>query len=187
MSLTIVRMNTASSQTSTVLLLTLPPLSDDLQNHCLDVEYEDPLPVDFDCSRSRSRKRDFRVIRAAELIYRYILNVANIVKTDSDPPIEIIDQQEQSLRAGMGLLTERLPPVDYGDDRPAQIDDPAHRIRRSRQPRYVLHCHDFAKGVHVAREGTAADVEHEKATRRNARFFLDDLCGRQRDGVSHRI
>jgi hypothetical protein len=186
MSLTIVRMNTASSQTSTV-LLTLPPLSDDLQNHCLDVEYEDPLPVDFDCSRYRSRQRDFRVIRGPELIYRYILNVANIVNADSNPPIEIINQQEQSLRAGMGLLAERLPPVDYGDDRPAQIDDPAHGIRRSRQPRYVLHCHNFAKGVHVAGEGAAADVEHEKAACRNVRLFFDDLFVRQRDGVTHRI
>jgi hypothetical protein len=186
MSLTIVRMNTASSQTSTV-LLTLPPLSDDLQNHCLDVEYEDPLPLDFDCSRYRSRQRDFRVIRGPELIYRYILNVANIVNADSNPPIEIIDQQEQSLRASMGLLTERLPPVDYGDDRPAQIDDSAHGIRRSRQPRYVLHCHDLAEGVHVAREGAAADVEHKKAARRNVRLFLDDLFGRQRDSVTHRI
>jgi hypothetical protein len=186
MSLTIVRMNTASSQTSTV-LLTLPPLSDDLQNHCLDVEYEDPLPVDFDRSRYRSRKRDFRVIRGPELIYRYILNVANIVNADSNPPIEIIDQQEQSLRASVGLLSKRLATIDYGDDRPAQIDDPAHRIRRSRQPRYVLHSNDLTKGVHVAREGAAADVEHEKAARRNVRLFLGDLFGRQRDSVTHRI
>src|SRR5712691_9631568 len=115
MSLTIVRMNTASSQTSTV-LLTLPPLSDDLQNHCLDVEYEDPLPVDFDCSRYGSRQRDFRVIRGHELIYWYILNVANIVDADPYPSVEIIDQQDQSLRASMGLFAERLAAVDYGDD-----------------------------------------------------------------------
>src|SRR5258705_5161968 len=105
MSLTIVRMNTASSQTSTV-LLTLPPLSDDLQNHCLDVEYEDPLPLDFDRSRYRSRKRDFRVIRGPELIYRYILNVAYIVNADSNPPAEIMNHKEPSISAEMDLLAE---------------------------------------------------------------------------------
>jgi hypothetical protein len=47
MSLTMVRMNTASSQTSTVLLLTLPPLSDDLLDYRFDVEYQNALPLDL--------------------------------------------------------------------------------------------------------------------------------------------
>src|SRR6266513_4781564 len=47
MSLTIVRMNTASSQTRTVLLLTLPPLSDDLLDYRLDVEHQNALPLDL--------------------------------------------------------------------------------------------------------------------------------------------
>src|ERR1700686_1230965 len=186
MSLTIVRMNTASSHTSTV-LLTLPPLSDDLLNHCLDVEHEDALPLDFDCPGYRPRQRDFRVIRGPELIYRHILNVAHVVNADSYPAVEIIDQQDQSLRASMSLLAERFAAVDHGDDRPAQIDEPAHGVGRSRQPRYVLHGHDLAKGVHVAREGAAANVEHEQAAGRNVRLFLDDLFGRERDGVTHKI
>src|ERR1700730_17208583 len=77
MSLTIVRMNTASSQTSTV-LLTLPPLSDDFLNHCLDVEHEDTLTLDLDCSRYCAHERNVRLVGRAELIYRHILNVANI-------------------------------------------------------------------------------------------------------------
>ena len=48
-------MNTASSQTSTV-LLTLPPLSDDLLNHCLDVEHEDALSLDLDTGQATSRR-----------------------------------------------------------------------------------------------------------------------------------
>src|SRR6476469_1333232 len=46
MSLTIVRMNTASSQTSTV-LLTLPPLSDDFLNQRLHVEDHDGFAFDL--------------------------------------------------------------------------------------------------------------------------------------------
>src|SRR5438876_11715891 len=49
-SLTIVRMNTASSQTSTV-LLTLPPLSDDLLNQSPDVDYAHPPAFDLHDSR----------------------------------------------------------------------------------------------------------------------------------------
>src|SRR6266568_3564169 len=54
MSLTIVRMNTASSQTNTV-LLTLPPLSDDLLNYGLDVEHDYPLSVDIQHPHDHSR------------------------------------------------------------------------------------------------------------------------------------
>src|SRR5665811_1880765 len=110
-------MNTASSQTSTV-LLTLPPLSDDLLNHCLDVEHEDALPLDLDCSSYRAHERDFRLIRRPELIYRHILNVANVVNADSDPPIEIIDQQDQAFRAPASELAERclLYTSDAADD-----------------------------------------------------------------------
>src|SRR5512132_2758915 len=147
MSLTIVRMNTASSQTSTV-LLTLPPLSDDLLNHCLDVEHEDALPLDLDCSGYRTRQRDFRLIPRPELIYRYILNVANIVNADADPAVEVIHQQDQSFRAPIGLFAKRGAAVDYRDYSPAKIDEPAHRVGRPRQPRDVLHGNDLTKRVH---------------------------------------
>src|SRR5450759_201678 len=179
-------MKTASSQTSTV-LLTLPPLSDDLLNHSLDVEHQDALPLDLDCSSYCSRQRDFRLIRRPELIDRYILNIANIVNADSYPPVEIVDQQDQSLRAPVGLLAERCAAVDYGDDGPAQIDEAAYRVRRPRQPRYVLHGNDLTKGVHFAREGAAANVEHQQAAGRYVRLLLDDLLGRERDAVTHRI
>jgi hypothetical protein len=91
-------MNTASSQTSTV-LLTLPPLSDDFLNHCLDVEHEDALTLDLDCSGYCANERNFSLIGRPELIYRHILNVAHIVHSDSNPPVEIIDQEYQSFGA----------------------------------------------------------------------------------------
>src|ERR1035437_5275903 len=179
-------MNTASSQTSTV-LLTLPPLSDDLLNHCLDVEHEDALPLDLDCSSYRAHERDFRLIRRPELIYRHILNVANVVNADSDPPIEIIDQQDQAFRAPASELAKRGAAVNHSHDGSAQIDEAAHGIGSARQPRYVLHGNYLSKGVHVAREGAVANVEHEQAAGRYVRLFLDDLFGREHDGVTHRI
>jgi hypothetical protein len=99
MSLTIVRMNTASSQTSTVLLLTLPPLSDDLLNYCLDVEHQGAPPIELDRSSYRSRQRDLRSIRSRKLIYRHVVNVLDIVDTDADPSVQIFDQQNQPFGA----------------------------------------------------------------------------------------
>src|SRR6202049_3115916 len=58
-SLTIVRMNTASSQTSTV-LLTLPPLFDDLLNQRLDVEHHDPFILDLYDSSDYTFRNRFR-------------------------------------------------------------------------------------------------------------------------------
>src|SRR5712671_1717953 len=188
MSLTIVRMNTASSQTSTVLLLTLPPLSDDFLNHCLDVEHEDALTLDLDCSGYCAHERNFLLIRRSELIYRHILNVAHIVHSDSNPPVEVIDQEYQSLRARARLPAERCAAVNDGHDRPAQVDEATHGVGRSRQPGYVLHGDDFAESVHLAREGAAANVEYEESPGWNVRLlFLDNRLRRDRDSVTHRI
>src|SRR5216110_1840105 len=78
MSLTIVRMKTASSHTSTV-LLTLPPLSDYLVNHSLYIQNQHPLATDLDYSGYRARHRNLRFTNRRELIDRHILNVPHIV------------------------------------------------------------------------------------------------------------
>src|SRR5216117_4533448 len=70
MSLTIVRMNTASSQTSTV-LLTLPPLSEYLLNHRFDVENENAAPVDLHDASHRTSHRNLSFTCGHELIYRH--------------------------------------------------------------------------------------------------------------------
>src|SRR5882762_7771539 len=106
MSLTIVRMNTASSQTSTV-LLTLPPLSDDLLNHCLDVEHQGASPIQLDRSSYCSRQRDLRSIRCRKLIYRHVVNVLDVVNTDADPSVQVFDQQNQPLGARVRAFSER--------------------------------------------------------------------------------
>src|SRR6266550_7234987 len=94
MSLTIVRMNTASSQTSTV-LLTLPPLSEDLLNYCLDVEHERAAPIELDCSSYGSREWNLRSIRGRKPIYRHVVDVLDVVDTHADPSVQIFDQQNQ--------------------------------------------------------------------------------------------
>src|SRR4051812_44567531 len=66
MSLTIVRMKTASSHTSTV-LLTLPPLSDYLVNHTPDIENQHPLGTDLHHSRHRPRHRYLRLSNRRDL------------------------------------------------------------------------------------------------------------------------
>src|ERR1700681_546096 len=68
-SLTMVRMNTASSQTSTV-LLTLPPLSDDFLNQRLHVQHQDPFPFDLHDSSDNAFPNRFRRLCARELVYR---------------------------------------------------------------------------------------------------------------------
>src|SRR6476646_1513115 len=95
MSLTIVRMKTASSHTSTV-LLTLPPLSNYLVNHSSDIENQHPLSVDLHRSGYRARPRNVCLLCRGELIYRHILNVPHVVDTDSGEVLEIIDQKNQT-------------------------------------------------------------------------------------------
>src|SRR4029079_14587009 len=111
MSLTIVRMNTASSHTSTV-LLTLHPLSDDLLNHCLDVEHQHPPSFYLDRSGNGARKRNFRGVRPGELIDRYVLNVANVVDTYAEPAVIVVDQKYQPLGAVEPLSAEHRPTID---------------------------------------------------------------------------
>src|SRR3954468_7870990 len=72
MSLTIVRMKTASSQTSTV-LLTLPPLAYYLVNHSPYIEHEHSLAIDLDSSGDGARHRNFSIDNIRELIYRHVL------------------------------------------------------------------------------------------------------------------
>src|SRR4051812_20940656 len=105
MSLTIVRMNTASSHTSTV-LLTLPPLSDDLLNYRLDVEHQHPPSLYLNCPRRRTDHGNLGSIGRPELIDRYILNVAHIIHSDSHPPVEVIDEQVESVRAVARALSQ---------------------------------------------------------------------------------
>src|SRR6202171_2144601 len=81
MSLTIVRMNTASSQTSTV-LLTLPPLSDDFLNQRLYVQHHDPFTLDVYRSTDYTFANRFRRVGARELIQRNDVDVADTVHGD---------------------------------------------------------------------------------------------------------
>ena len=94
MSLTIVRMNTASSQTSTVLLLTLPPLSDDLLDYRIDVEHQNALPFELHRANDRRLGR-FRGVRRGKSIDWHILNVAHVVHADTDPPLVVVREQNQ--------------------------------------------------------------------------------------------
>src|SRR3954469_24054503 len=115
MSLTIVRMNTASSHTSTV-LLTLPPLSDDLLNYRLDVEHQHPPSRNLHCSRHCTDDRNLRSVGRSELVDRHVLDVAHIVDADPDPAVVVIHQQNQAFRAPVGLRPQRRSAVDDGDD-----------------------------------------------------------------------
>jgi hypothetical protein len=133
MSLTIVRMNTASSQTSTV-LLTLPPLSDYPLNHRLDVEDEHASSIDLDHTSYRSCYRNFRLARSTELIYRHILNVANIVDADTNQPLQRIHEQNQSFRAPESGFAQHDSAIYHRDNGAAEIDQPAHAIGRAREP-----------------------------------------------------
>src|SRR3954469_12785002 len=70
MSLTIVRMNTASSHTSTV-LPTLPPLFEDVLYQRFDVEHVHPSSLDFNHLRANSGHR-LESNPALELIDRHV-------------------------------------------------------------------------------------------------------------------
>src|SRR4051812_29392586 len=188
MSLTIVRMNTASSHTSTV-LLTLPPLSDDLLNYRLDVEHHHPPSLYLNRTRHSPHHRNLGPIRRAELVDRHVLNVAHIVDADSGPAVEIIDQQNQPFGAVVRPLAKRRAPIDHGDDGATQIDEPANGFGRAGQPRQMLRRYDLAKRIHVAAIGPAADVENEEPARWNMRLFIHCLLlGRWRSDyrVTHR-
>src|SRR5438045_257622 len=151
MSLTIVRMNTASSQTSTV-LLTLPPLSDYLLNHRLDIENQHSPSIDLHNSRCRTRHRYFGLPTRAELIDRHVLNVANIVDSETHPPLGEIDQQNQPFPALERRSSQYCPAVDNGDDRSTEIDQAADCVRRAGQSCHLARRNDFPEGIHVAGE-----------------------------------
>src|SRR2546423_553329 len=187
MSLTIVRMNTASSQTNTVLLLTLPPVSDYLLNHRFDVEHENSPAIDFDCSSHRPRYWDVRLANDRKLIDRHILNVTNIVHSNPYPALEVIDQQNQPVWPPERRATKCEPAVDDRNDRPPQVDQPTDGVWRPRQPCGWLDGNDFAERIHVASEHARAYLEHEEAPRRDVRRLFNDLLGRNGDGVTHRI
>src|SRR6476646_3007406 len=105
MSLTIVRMKTASSQTSTV-LLTLPPLSDDFLNYRLYVEHDHSLSFNLHHARDDSSSQRTRGATSHELIYRDVVEVADVVHTNPDQSLEIINQQNQTVRARARCLAK---------------------------------------------------------------------------------
>src|SRR4051812_8915591 len=144
MSLTIVRMKTASSHTSTV-LLTLPPLSDYLVNHSPDIENQHTLATDLHRSRHRPRHRYLRLSNRGELIDRHVLNVAHIVDSDGCKPVQIVDEQNQPFSALIRRAAQRNAAVDHSDDRSAEIDQSAHIVGRSRESRQRLWRHYLAK------------------------------------------
>src|SRR3954465_14937093 len=188
MSLTIVRMNTASSHTSTV-LLTLPPLSDDLLNYRLDVEHHHPPSLYLNRTRHRAHHRNLGSIGRAELVDRDVLNVAHIVDADSRPAVEVIHQQNQPFGAAVRPLAERSTAIDHRDDGAPQIDEPANGFGRAGQPRQMLRRYDLAKRIHVAGIRPAADVENEEPPRWNVRLFIRCLLVGRRWGryrVTHR-
>src|SRR5437868_5152969 len=148
MSLTIVRMNTASSQTSTV-LLTLPPLSDYLLNHRLDIENEHASAGNLDHANYRSCHGNVGLAGSHELVYRDILNVANIIDADTHHPLQAIDEQNQSFSAPESPLAQHNSAIDHGDDGAAKIDQTAHGVRRTRKSRHRLRRDYLAERIHV--------------------------------------
>src|SRR6185437_10156807 len=162
MSLTIVRMNTASSQTSTV-LLTLPPLSDYLLNHCLDIEHEHRAPIDLDDARHCTSHRNICLSCGSELIDRYVLNVANVVDSNANPSLHKVYEQNQPFAPLERSLAQRSSAVDHSHDRSAKIDEPADRVRCAGQPRHLLGRHDLAECNHVAGETLSSQIEYEQA------------------------
>src|SRR5438105_10250062 len=189
MSLTIVRMNTASSQTSTV-LLTLPPLSDYLLNHRLNIENEHASAVNLDHANYRSCHGNVGLAGSHELVYRDILNVANIIDADTHQPLQAIDEQNQSFSAPESPLAQHNSAIDHGDDGAAKIDQTAHAVRRTRKSRHRLRRDYLAERIHVTGVTSSAEFEHQQTPRRYVRFFFYDLGRRgrrQSDGVTHKI
>src|SRR5438105_9129901 len=128
MSLTIVRMNTASSQTSTV-LLTLPPLSDYLLNHRPDIENEDSLSINLDRSSYRTSQCHPRLPHSGEQVYRHILNVAYVVDANSHPPFLIVGEQDQALSTLEGGLPQRCSAIDHRHNRSTAVGESTARFR----------------------------------------------------------
>src|SRR5437868_474983 len=186
MSLTIVRMNTASSQTSTV-LLTLPPLSDYLLNHRLDIENQHPPSVDLYSSRRRARHRYFGFTTRAKLIDRHVLNVAHIVDAKANPALGEIHQQDQSFRSLERRSSQRGSAIDDGDDRSAEVDQAADGVGSAGQSRHLARWHDFPEVIHVAGVAVSSQLEHQQAPRRDLWLVLNNFLRRENYGVTHRI
>src|SRR3954471_4337988 len=148
MSLTIVRMNTASSQTSTV-LLTLPPLSDDLLNQCLDVEHTHTLAVDLYHAGYYSRGDAVVGRRVCELIHRHVVNVPNVVDAPPLQTLEVVHEQRQAVVSRARGFAQRDAAVNYRHDRAPQIDQSAHGVGCARQSCQPLSRRNLAKRLHV--------------------------------------
>jgi hypothetical protein len=179
MSLTMVRMNTASSQTNTV-LPTLPPLSEDVVYQCLDVEHVHPLPVNLNDANGNPFA-DF-----LEPIDWNIVDVPNVVDKDSGHAIVVLNEQNQPTRSRAGRLSQCYTAIDNGDDRAAEIDQATDGVGRARKPRGSLRRHNLAKQLHVTREGATTDFEHQQSTRWYPRLFFSDMLGRIRYNFTHR-
>src|SRR3954469_12685952 len=136
MSLTMVRMNTASSHTSTV-LPTLPPLFEDVLYQRFDVEHVHPSSFDFNdlCGNVRHR---IESDPALELIDRYVMNVADIVHQNPSETLGVLHQQNQPGSSTAWRLAEHGSRIDHRHDGPTQVDQPAHSLRRGRQSRSPL-------------------------------------------------
>src|SRR5689334_2523339 len=186
MSLTIVRMNTASSQTSTVLLTLSSPLSDDLLNHRSDVEHDHTLAVDLHFSSYCRGNRHIVLARRLNAVERYILDVADVVHTHSDPPLLTLDDQDEPLLAAKCRSSENRAAVENGDDGAAEVDQAANRFGRPGQSCHPRSRYDLAECIHVAAELASAQLEHEQPSRRNRRFLYNFLLRREGDGVTHR-
>src|SRR3954467_13606829 len=93
MSLTMVRMNTASSHTSTV-LPTLPPLFEDVPYQRFDVEHVHPSSFDFNYLRENAGHR-LESDPALELIDRHVVNVPHIVHENASETLSVLHQQNQ--------------------------------------------------------------------------------------------
>ena len=115
---------------------------------------------------------DFASSAAAELIDRHVLDVTHVVDSDSDPPLEVVDEQDQSFGAPVGCLPRVTPPSMTVTIVPRRLMSPHTVSGAPGSLRHRLRRNDLTKRIHVAREAAAADVEHEQASRRNVRLFL---------------
>src|SRR5947209_3488748 len=93
-SLTIVRMNTASSHTSTV-LPTLPPLFEDVLYQRFDVEHVHPSSFNFNDFRGNVRHR-LESHTALELIDWHVVDVADIVHQNSSEALGVLHEQNET-------------------------------------------------------------------------------------------
>src|SRR3954464_2755003 len=107
MSLTMVRMNTASSHTSTV-LPPLPPFFEDVLYQRFDVEHVHPSSFDLNhlCGNVRHRLEGDP---ALELIDRHVVNVPHIVHENSSETLRVLHEQNQPGCSAARRLTEYGP------------------------------------------------------------------------------